>query len=334
MLLVTGAAGFIGYHFCLKRLSMGESVVGIDNLNDYYDVSLKKARLERLKKHKNFIFQKLDIADGGRLADVFNRFSITRVVNLAAQAGVRYSLKNPMAYIQANCAGFTHVLEQCRRHNVSHLVYASSSSVYGANTRQPFAESDGVDHPVSIYAATKRYNELAAHSYANLYGLASTGLRFFTVYGPWGRPDMAFFKFTRNILKQQAIDVYNHGNLMRDFTYIDDIVEGMSRVLDKPASASDWKNNTINPPNHSFAPYKLYNIGHGQAVKLLDYIGAIEHIIGKKAVLNYLPMQAGDVYSTLADVSSLAEEIGYRPKIEIFEGMTCFVEWFRNYYRI
>ena len=332
MLLVTGAAGFIGFHLAKKRLEMGDEVVGVDNLNDYYDVTLKMARLDQLKKYPNFTFEKLDISDRKDVPKLFKKYSFNRVVNLAAQAGVRYSIENPLAYIDSNVLGFTNIIEGCRHHKIEHLVYASTSSVYGANEAQPFSESKGVDHPLAIYAATKKCNELIAHSYSHLYGLSTTGLRFFTVYGPWGRPDMALFLFTRAMLNNEPINVFNHGDMIRDFTYVDDIVEGVSRALDNPAKPNtSW--DAMNPdPATSTAPYRIYNIGNNNPVPLMDYIHAVEKSLGKKAKLNMMPMQAGDVPSTYASVSKLENDLGYRPETTVEEGVNKFVQWYRQYY--
>lgn len=334
MLLITGCAGFIGFHLTQKRLEMGDSVVGVDNLNDYYDVSLKRARLAILKQYSNFTFEKLDIADRVKIPELFNKYSFKRVVNLAAQAGVRYSIENPLAYIDANVLGFTNIIEGCRHHKVEHLVYASTSSVYGANELQPFSESKSVDHPLAIYAATKKCNELIAHSYSHLYDLPTTGLRFFTVYGPWGRPDMALFLFTKAIMAGQPINVFNHGNMIRDFTYVGDIVEGISRAIDSPAKPNpDW--DAKNPdPATSYVPYKIYNIGNNKPVPLMDYIQAVEKALGKKAKLNMMPMQAGDVPSTNADVSKLVHDLGYRPSVSVEDGVRMFVDWYCQYYSL
>lgn len=331
MLLITGSSGFIGFHLAKKMLEKGKEVIGIDNHNDYYDVSLKEARWQQLQKYDNFIFEKIDIAESALVNKVFERYPIQRVVNLAAQAGVRYSIKNPLAYIHSNVLGFTNIIEACRHHHVEHLVYASTSSVYGANSKQPFSEKDGVDHPLAIYAATKRSNELIAHSYAHLYSLPSTGLRFFTVYGPWGRPDMALFLFTKAILNDQPIDVFNHGNMLRDFTYIDDIVEGVSRAIDQTAKPDpDWNSFSPNPAS-SNAPYRIYNIGNHQPIKLMDYIHALEKALGKKASLNMLPMQDGDVLSTYADVSLLEKDFNYRPVVSVDQGVEAFVQWYKSF---
>jgi UDP-glucuronate 4-epimerase len=332
-ILVTGAAGFIGYHVARRLLERGETVLGLDNLNDYYDVRLKKARLAQLKPFKKFQFKKLDLVNRKGMAALFARRKFRRVVHLAAQAGVRYSLVNPHAYTDGNVTGFLNVLEGCRRAKVEHLVYASSSSVYGGNTRMPFSVHDNVDHPVSLYAATKKANELMAHTYAHLYGIPCTGLRFFTVYGPWGRPDMALFLFTKAILAGKPIDVYNHGRMQRDFTYIDDIVEGVVRALDRPAAPDPaWSGET---PDHatSSAPYRLYNIGNHQPVELLRFIEILEKALGKTAKKNFLPMQAGDVPATYADVQDLIDDVGFKPDTPLEEGIRRFVEWYRGYYK-
>lgn len=332
MLLITGCAGFIGYHAAVKRLKQGDTVLGIDNLNDYYDVSLKEARLEQLKSFPGFSFQKMDIANGAAVAALFDSHPITHVIHLAAQAGVRYSIEQPLPYIESNILGFTHIIEGCRHHKIKHLVYASSSSVYGANTQQPFSESHGVDHPLALYAASKKCNELIAHAYAHLYQLPSTGLRFFTVYGPWGRPDMALFLFTKAILNDEPIDVFNHGNMIRDFTYVDDIVEGVSRVLDAPAQPDDlWKGQQPDPAS-SYAPYRVYNIGSSKPVPLMDYIHAVEKALGKKAKMNMLPMQLGDVPATSADTTKLKQDLGYQPTTSVEEGVARFVAWYQRFY--
>ena len=332
--LVTGAAGFIGSALALKLLERGDTVHGIDNLNDYYDVTLKKARLERLSTREKFSFEKLDIADRAEMGSLFARYKFDAVMNLAAQAGVRYSIENPHAYIESNIVGFCNILEGCRHSKVGHLVFASSSSVYGANTRLPFSEHDNIDHPISLYAATKKANELMAHTYAHLYGLATTGLRFFTVYGPWGRPDMALFKFTKNILEGKAIEVFNNGNMIRDFTYVDDIVEGVVRVMDRPAEPDPAWNSAAPDPARSRAPYRIYNIGNNKPVQLMRYIEVLERALGKKAQIEMLPMQPGDVPATTADVSALESDIGYRPKTTVEEGVPRFVEWYRRYYGV
>ncbi len=332
--LITGAAGFIGFHLARRLLARGEAVLGVDNLNDYYDPALKQARLVQLENHPSFSFVKLDVADRLGMAQLFAQGRIARVVHLAAQAGVRYSLQNPWAYIEANVQGFMTILEGCRHHPVEHLVFASSSSVYGLNTSMPFSVHDNVDHPVSLYAATKKANELMAHTYAHLYGVPCTGLRFFTVYGPWGRPDMALFKFTRAILDGEPIDVYNHGRMQRDFTFIDDIVEGVVRVLDRPATPNGNWSGDAPDPGSSRAPYRLYNIGNNHPVELEAFIGAIEDALGRRAQRNYLPMQPGDVPATFADVDDLSRDVGFRPATPLEDGIRAFVDWYRSYYRV
>jgi UDP-glucuronate 4-epimerase len=331
-ILVTGAAGFIGAATALRLLARGDSVVGLDNLNDYYDVALKQARLARLLPHPAFRFVKLDLADRAGLAALFAAEGFDRVVHLAAQAGVRYSLTNPQAYVESNLVGFGHVLEGCRHGGVQHLVYASSSSVYGGHTRMPFSEHDNVDHPVSLYAATKKANELMAHTYSHLYRLPTTGLRFFTVYGPWGRPDMALFLFTKAILEGRPIDVFNHGHMQRDFTYIDDIVEGVLRVADRAAEPDPAYAAGAPDPATSNAPYRIFNIGNHQPVPLLDFIGCIEDALGLKAQMRLLPLQDGDVPATYADVSALRQWVGFTPATSVHEGVARFVEWYRAYY--
>ncbi|MFP4155137.1 MAG: NAD-dependent epimerase [Halothiobacillaceae bacterium] len=332
--LVTGAAGFIGSHVCARLLDAGDEVLGVDNLNDYYDVRLKEARLARFADRPGFTFLRLDVADRAGMSALFEKSGIERVVHLAAQAGVRYSLENPHAYVDSNLVGFVNLLEGCRHAGVRHLVYASSSSVYGANETLPFSVHDNVDHPLSLYAATKKANELMAHTYAHLYGLPSTGLRFFTVYGPWGRPDMALFKFTRAILAGEPIDVFNHGRHRRDFTYIDDIVEGILRTLARvPAGNPQWSG-TDPDPGSSRAPWRVYNIGNSRPVELLRYIEVIEEAVGRKAVKNLLPMQPGDVPDTFADVEDLQRDVGYRPATPVEEGVARFVDWYRTYYRV
>lgn len=333
-ILVTGCAGFIGSHLSHRLLARGDEVVGIDNLNDYYDVNLKLARLERLQGHQNFRFQKLDVADREGMVELFAREKFDRVVHLAAQAGVRYSLVNPQAYIDANIVGFTNILEGCRHNKVEHLTYASSSSVYGANTKMPFSVHDNVDHPVSLYAASKKANELMAHTYSHLFGLPTTGLRFFTVYGPWGRPDMALFLFTKAILEGRSIDVFNHGNMQRDFTYVDDIVEGVIRVNDNVASPNPQWSSDAPDPGTSAAPYRIYNIGNSNPVKLMDMIGALENCLGQKAEKNMLPMQPGDVPATFADVDALVKDVGFQPATSIEDGIEQFVRWYREYYQV
>lgn len=333
-ILVTGSAGFIGFHLCQKLLARDENIIGIDNLNNYYDVNLKMARLTQLQNHKNFQFLKLEIADRQKIAELFHQHQIDKVVHLAAQAGVRYSLENPQAYIDSNLVGFANILEGCRHAKIKHLVFASSSSVYGANTKMPFSVHDNVDHPLSLYAATKKSNELMAHSYSHLYHLPTTGLRFFTVYGPWGRPDMALFLFTKSILTGQPINVFNNGKMQRDFTYIDDIVSGIIGVLDKiPEPNPNWSGD--NPDRAtSKAPYKLYNIGNNQPVELINFIEILEESLGKKAIKNLLPMQAGDVPATYADIDNLEKDIGFRPQTSITIGIPRFVAWYRDYYQI
>ena len=331
--LVTGAAGFIGFHTARALLDRGDHVVGLDNLNDYYDVSLKQARLAQLEGRNGFSFAKIDLADRTAMEELFESEKFDRVIHLAAQAGVRYSIENPHAYISSNLTGFMNILEGCRYGDVQHLVYASSSSVYGANTAKPFNVHQNVDHPLSLYAATKKSNELMAHTYAHLYGLPVTGLRFFTVYGPWGRPDMALFLFTRKILAGEPIDVFNNGEHSRDFTYIDDIVEGVVRCTDRVAVPNeDWDG--ANPDSGtSSAPYRLYNIGNNNPVQLMDYIASIEKALGKKAIKNFLPLQPGDVPETYADIDDLTREIGYQPATRIEDGIAKFVAWYQEYYR-
>lgn len=322
-ILVTGAAGFIGYHLSNRLLGEGHKVIGIDNLNDYYDVFLKKSRLNLLKEHSNFNFYKSDLINMTDLEEIFKQNNIDIVVNLAAQAGVRYSLENPKTYIDSNIVGFGNLLESCRKHNISHLMYASSSSVYGSNKKIPFSIHDNVDHPVSLYAATKKANELMAHTYSHLYNIPTTGLRFFTVYGPWGRPDMAYFSFTKNILEGNPIKVFNNGNMKRDFTYVDDIIEGVIRLLNKVPSrrSEDFK-----------APYKIYNIGNNQPVKLLKFINILEDLTEKKAKMEFLPMQPGDVESTYADISELVNDIDFSPNTSLEEGLKKFIDWYLGYY--
>jgi UDP-glucuronate 4-epimerase len=333
-ILVTGAAGFIGSHLSQRLLARGDTVIGLDNLNDYYDVSLKEARLNALTGKDNFSFVKLDLADRLGMAELFASKRFDVVINLAAQAGVRYSLVNPHAYIDANLAGFMNILEGCRHHQVKHLVYASSSSVYGANTAMPFSVHDNVDHPLSLYAASKKANELMAHTYSHLYRLPTTGLRFFTVYGPWGRPDMALFLFTRAILAGQPIDVFNHGRMRRDFTYVDDIVEGVIRVADRPAQPNlEWRGDAPDPGT-SAAPYRVYNIGNHDPVELMHLIEVLEAALGRKAVKNFLPLQPGDVPATYADVADLVNDVGFKPATPIEVGVGKFVEWYRSYYGV
>ena len=331
-IFVTGVAGFIGSQTAQVLLARGDEVVGIDNLNDYYDVELKQARLSRIEEYPGFHFVKGDLANRELIETVFSTHKPRRVINLAAQAGVRYGFINPHNYVNSNLVGFLHILEGCRHHGVEHLVYASSSSVYGANTTMPFNVHDNVDHPLSLYAASKKSNELMAHSYAHLYDLPVTGLRLFTVYGPWGRPDMAPFKFTQRILAGEPIDVFNHGNHSRDFTYVDDIVEGLVRMMDHIATPNTNWNSDLPDPGTSLAPYRLYNIGNSQPVELLYFIECIEKAVGKKAIKNMLPMQPGDVPRTFANVDTLVEDIGFQPKTTIEEGIQRMVDWYRGYY--
>jgi UDP-glucuronate 4-epimerase len=333
-ILVTGAAGFIGMTASLRLLSRGDQVVGLDNLNDYYDVQLKRDRLARLQVHPNFRFVQLDVADRAGVVRLFAEEKFDRVIHLAAQAGVRYSLQNPHAYIDSNVVGFMNVLEGCRHNEVAHLVYASSSSVYGGNTHMPFSVHDSVDHPVSMYAATKKANELMAHTYSHLFGLPTTGLRFFTVYGPWGRPDMALFLFTKAILEGRPIDVFNHGQMQRDFTYVDDIVEGVIRVTDRVAAPSPDYSAATPDPSTSHAPYRVFNIGNHQPVPLMDFISTIEDALGQKAEKNFLPLQDGDVPATYADVKALHDWVDFTPATSIDVGIRNFVQWYRAYYRV
>ncbi|CAD5932244.1 putative 37,6 kDa protein in cld 5'region [Planktothrix tepida] len=325
-LLVTGAAGFIGFHLCQRLLDRGDTVIGIDNINDYYDVSLKHARLDQLKNREGFTFKKLDLADREGMNQLFTEGNFERVAHLAAQAGVRYSLKNPYAYLDSNLVGFLNILEGCRHSQIQHLVYASSSSVYGENKKIPFSVEDNVDYPVSLYAATKKANELIAHSYSHLYNIPSTGLRFFTVYGPWGRPDMAMFIFTKAILEDKPIDVFNYGKMQRDFTYIDDIVEGVIRTLDRIPQPGENQ--------HTTAPYKVYNIGNNQPVELLHLIEVLEATLGKPAIKNFMPIQPGDVPMTYADVDALIQDVNFQPNTSIEVGVQRFVEWYRSYYQV
>ncbi len=333
-ILITGAAGFIGSTAALRLLARGDEVVGLDNLNDYYSVQLKEDRLARLTPHERFRFVKMDVADRAGMERLFAEERFDRVIHLAAQAGVRYSLVNPQAYVDSNVVGFMNVLEGCRHAKVQHLVYASSSSVYGGNTRMPFSEHDSVDHPVSMYAATKKANELMAHTYSHLFGLPTTGLRFFTVYGPWGRPDMALFLFTKAILEGRPIDVFNHGQMQRDFTYVDDIVEGVVRVLDRVATPNaDYRAESPDPAT-SNVPFRIFNIGNHHPVPLLDYIGCVEEALGMKAEMNLLPLQDGDVPATYADVDALRDWVGFTPATDIRTGIGRFVAWYRRYYGV
>ena len=336
-ILVTGSSGFIGFHLCKKLISNGEIVIGIDNMNSYYDKNLKENRLKQLFQlsiNKNFIFKEINLEDKSKLEKVFIRYKPQKVINLAAQAGVRYSIENPSAYIQSNIVGFSNILELCRAHNIIHLIYASSSSVYGGNTKMPFSERDNVDHPVSLYAASKKSNELMAHTYSHLYGLSSTGLRFFTVYGPWGRPDMALFLFTDSIFKNKPIKVFNNGDMTRDFTYIDDIVETVYRIINKPATPNKEFNKTSPDGSTSWAPYRIFNIGNSNPVCLKEYISIIEDLIGKKAIKEFLPMQPGDVANTSADTSAIYKWIGYKPSTSIRFGVEKFINWYKDYYKI
>ena len=330
-IVVTGSAGFIGFSVCLKLIERGDIVIGIDNHNKYYDPKLKEERVKKLIKYPNYKHFKVDISDQKNLEDIFKNYKPNKVINLAAQAGVRYSMENPMAYIKSNIYGFANILENCRHYNVEHLVYASTSSVYGANTKMPFSETDSANHPLSVYAASKKSNELMAHSYSHLYKLPTTGLRFFTVYGPWGRPDMALFKFTKAIMEEKPINVFNHGNHSRDFTYIDDIVEGVIRTADVPPNENiNW--NSDNPdPSFSKAPWIIYNIGNNKPIKLMDYIDALEKALNKKAKINFLPLQPGDVPNTYANVNSLKNKFNYKPSTSVLEGVTKFIEWYKTY---
>ncbi len=329
---MTGAAGFIGFHLCKKLLDRGDQIIGLDNLNSYYDVNLKQARLKLLEKDKNLRFVKMELEDKDGISGLFKMEKFDKVINLAAQAGVRYSLENPASYINSNIVGFLNILEGCRHNNVKHLVYASSSSVYGANTKMPFSTHQNVDHPISLYGATKKANELMAHTYSSLYGLPSTGLRFFTVYGPWGRPDMALFLFTKAIIEEKPIDIFNYGKMKRDFTYIDDVVEGVVRAADKIPSADPAWDGDSPDPSSSFAPYRLYNIGNNSPVELNHFISVIESCLGKESKKNMLPMQLGDVPATFADVDDLIKDVGFKPSTKIEDGIKKFVEWYKGYY--
>jgi UDP-glucuronate 4-epimerase len=332
--IVTGSAGFIGSAVALKLLERGDNVIGIDNHNDYYDTKIKDARLQKLTKYSNYKHYKVDLSDRKSLDEVFRNHRILKVVNLAAQAGVRYSIENPLAYINSNVFGFAHILEICRHYKVEHLVYASTSSVYGANTKMPFSEHDNVNHPLSVYAASKKSNELMAHTYSHLYQLPTTALRFFTVYGPWGRPDMALFKFTKNILENKPIDVFNYGKHTRDLTYIDDIVEGVIKTLENPATSNpEWNSNQPDPAT-SKAPWRIYNIGNNKPVQLMDYINALEKTLGKKAKINFLSLQPGDVPDTHANVDNLKKKFNYKPSTPIIDGVSNFVKWYKDYYQI
>tara|TARA_B100000787_G_C16194107_1_gene299491 strand:- start:18 stop:1025 length:1008 start_codon:yes stop_codon:yes gene_type:complete len=333
-IIVTGSAGFIGSALALRLLDRGDSVIGIDNHNEYYDPAIKEARVARQKKYSNYTHCRIDLSDQKSLNEVFKNHKPQRVVNLAAQAGVRYSMENPLAYIHSNIVGFAHILENCRNHSIDHLVYASTSSVYGANTKVPFSEHDSANHPLSLYAASKKSNELMAHSYSHLYQLPTTGLRFFTVYGPWGRPDMALFKFTKAILEEKEINIFNFGKHTRDFTYIDDIVEGVIKSLDHPATSnSNWLSDDPNPAS-SKDPWRIYNIGNNQPVQLMDYIKALENVLEKKAKKIFLPLQPGDVPDTYADSKNLKKQFGYKPSTPVLKGVAKFVEWYKHYYNL
>ena len=332
--IVTGSAGFIGFSLSQKLLERGDNIIGIDNHNNYYDPRIKDARLKKLTKFSNYKHYKLDLCNQNELSQVFENHKIQKVINLAAQAGVRYSIENPLAYINSNIVGFANILEKCRHHKVEHLVYASTSSVYGANTKMPFSEHDSVNHPLSVYAASKKSNELMAHTYSYLYKLPTTGLRFFTVYGPWGRPDMALFKFTKNILDEKPIDVFNNGKHTRDFTHIDDIVKGVIKTLDNPATIDfEWNSDQPDPAS-SKAPWRIYNIGNSKPIQLLDYINALESVLNKKAKINLLPLQPGDVPDTYANVENLNIRFNYKPSTSIIEGVSNFVKWYKSYYEI
>jgi UDP-glucuronate 4-epimerase len=332
MILITGAAGFIGYHLTKRLLSLGYPIIGVDNMNDYYEVSLKEERLNLLEKHANFNLFRVALEDRQAIGDIFVQHEITCVVNLAAQAGVRYSIDNPHAYIDSNIVGFINILEASRHHKVEHLIYASSSSVYGANRKMPFAVTDAVDHPISLYAATKKANELMAHTYSHLYGLPATGLRFFTVYGPWGRPDMAYFSFTKAILCGTPIQIYNQGHMKRDLTFIDDIIEGIVRLIPKPPKPNDQWDVEHPTAGSSYAPYKIYNMGNHSPVRLLDFISILEDKLGIEAKKEFLPMQPGDVEETFADVSDLMNDVGFHPATPLEEGLEKFIKWYRAYY--
>tara|TARA_Y100000816_G_scaffold280999_1_gene255033 strand:+ start:643 stop:1665 length:1023 start_codon:yes stop_codon:yes gene_type:complete len=333
-ILVSGSAGFIGFSLGIKLLERGNEVVGVDNHNNYYDPKLKDARLKLLKKYSNYKHYRSDLNDKNSLDKIFKDQKPNIVVNLAAQAGVRYSIKNPLAYINSNIVGFANILENCRYNEVENLVYASTSSVYGANTKMPFSEHDSANHPLSVYAASKKSNELMAHSYSYLYKLPTTGLRFFTVYGPWGRPDMALFKFTKNILADKPIEVFNHGKHSRDFTYVDDIVDGVIKTIDNPAiENNDWNSNEPDPSS-SIVPWRIYNIGNNKPIQLMDYIGALEKALGKKAQINFLPLQAGDVPDTFANTDNLYKKFNYKPSTTVSDGVSNFIKWYKNYYQI
>ena len=332
--LITGSVGFIGFSLCKQLLERGDKIIGIDNHNDYYDPKIKESRLDILNKFSNYKHYRLDICDQKNLEDIFKNHRPSTVLNLAAQAGVRYSLKNPLAYVKSNIDGFANILENSKKYKIENFVYASTSSVYGANTKIPFSEHDSVNHPLSVYAATKKSNELMAHAYSHLYGLPTTGLRFFTVYGPWGRPDMALFKFTKNILEDKTIDVFNNGEHTRDFTFIDDIVYGIIKTLDNPATSNDdWNGNQPDPAS-SKAPWRIYNIGNSKTIQLMDYIKCLEKTLGKKAKINFLPLQPGDVLDTYANINNLREKFNYQPKTSIEDGVFKFIKWYKDYYQI
>ena len=332
--IVTGSAGFIGSAVSMSLLERGDYVIGIDNHNNYYDPKLKDQRLKRLKKYDNYKHFKVDLTDKKKIDKIFSNHKIQKVINLAAQAGVRYSMENPIAYINSNIVGFGNILENCFKNRVKHLVYASTSSVYGANSKMPFSEHDSTNHPLSVYAASKKSNELMAHTYSYLYQLPTTGLRFFTVYGPWGRPDMALFKFTKNILEEKPIDVFNHGKHTRDFTYIDDIVEGVIKALDNPATSNPKWNSNQPDPATSKVPWRIYNIGNNKPVKLMDYIDALEKKLKKKAIINFLPLQPGDVPDTYASTDNLKDKFNYKPSTSVIEGISNFVNWYKKYYQL
>jgi UDP-glucuronate 4-epimerase len=333
-ILITGSAGFIGFSVSKYLLKRGHDIVGIDNHNDYYDPTMKESRLKKLKEYTNYQHYRVDLIDKKNIDEIFNKYKPDKVINLAAQAGVRYSMKNPLAYINSNILGFAHILENCHQHEIEHLVYASTSSVYGANTKTPFSEHDSANHPLSVYAASKKSNELMAHSYSYLYQMPTTGLRFFTVYGPWGRPDMALFKFTKAILEEKPIDVFNYGKHTRDFTYIDDIVEGVIKTLDNPSKGNDNWNSDQPDPATSKAPWRIYNIGNNNPVQLMDYIDVLEKTLGKKAKINFLPLQPGDVQDTYSNTDNLNEKFNYKPSTSVIDGISKFVKWYKDYYEI
>jgi UDP-glucuronate 4-epimerase len=332
-LIITGSAGFLGFSLCTKLLKRSYEIIGIDNHNNYYDPKLKEARFDKLIKYSNYQHYRIDLSDQESLEKVFKKHKPEIVINLAAQAGVRYSMENPLAYINSNIVGFANILENCRHHNINHLIYASTSSVYGANTKLPFSEHDSANHPLSIYAATKKSNELMSHSYSHLYGLPTTGLRFFTVYGPWGRPDMALFKFTKAILEEKPIEVFNNGQHTRDFTYVDDIVNGIIKILEKPVKPNlEWNSNQPDPAT-SKAPWRIYNIGNNRPTELMEYINILENALRKKAIINFLPLQPGDISNTSADISALKENFNYTPSTPVTEGVNNFVSWYKEYYK-